>query len=255
MSNKYSGSIDVEFDGLPSLRPQLLTTTASNPLERFNEASQRRVFKLEKDWSIKIDNAKYDEDLNGEIVIPQKYNDSETTTDGASVPLPWLVGFASVGILRPLGVMLSGAVVHDFAYKHGGLLYKKEDGTTEFKAIRRDNADNLFRDIIDSVNKLPITSKTAWLAVRLGFFAVDYNKETRTGEFPTVAVAAAAVILFVLWAILSLFGFTGTVVIVGIFYSIAAAFVALGAKEDEKAGADSSGSAKGGDSTPKQEAT
>jgi len=234
VSNKYSGSIDVEFDVLPTLVPQVLTTKASNPLERYNEATQRREFQLVKDWSIKIDNAKYAEDLNGEIVIPQKYNNIETLVDGASVPLPWLVNFASLGILCPLGVMLTGSVVHDFAYKHGGLLYKKSDGTTEFRDVRRDIADDLFRDIIATVNQLPATSKIAWLAVRLGYFGVKYNKKTQGGEFPTVALAAAAVILVVLWGIVSVLGFTATLIMVAVLYSITAILLVVGGKKEEE---------------------
>ncbi len=234
MSNKYSGSIDIEFDVLPTLVPQELTTKASNPLERYNEAAQRRKFQLVKDWSIKIDNAKYAEDLNGEIVIPQKYNNIETQVDGASVPLPWLVNFVSLGILCPLGVMFTGSVVHDFAYKHGGLLYKQSDGSTEFREVRRDIADDLFRDIIATVNQLPVTSKIAWLAVRLGYFGVKYNKKTQGGEFPTVALGAAAVILVVLWGILSVLGFTATLVMVAILYSITAILLAVGGKKEEE---------------------
>lgn len=234
MSNKYYGVIDVEFDILPTLIPQVLTTKASNPLERYNEAAQRREFQLVKDWSIKIDNAKYAEDLNGEIIIPQKYNDIETLVDGASVPLPWLVSLASLGILCPLGVMLTGSVVHDFAYEHGGLLYKKPDGTTEFREVRRDIVDDLFRDIIATINQLPLTSKVAWLVVRLGYFGVKYNQKSQGGEFPTVAVGAAAVILVVLWGILSIFGFTATLVTIAVLYSITAILLIVGGKKEEK---------------------
>ncbi|VAW87289.1 hypothetical protein MNBD_GAMMA16-83 [hydrothermal vent metagenome] len=234
MSNKYYGVIDVEFDVLPTLVPQTLTTKESNPLERFYEATKRREFQLVKDWSISINNAKYAEDLNGEIIIPQKYNNIETLVDGASVPLPWLVNFASLGILCPLGVILTGSVVHDFAYEHGGLLYKKPDGTTEFREIRRDIADDLFRDIIATVNQLPVTSKIAWLAVRLGYFGVNYNKKTQGGEFPSVALVAAAAILIVLWVILSMFGFTATLVIVAILYGITAILLAVGGKKEEE---------------------
>lgn len=257
MSNKYSGSIDVEFDVLPSLVPQLLQTSAGNPLERYNEASQRRTFQLEKDWSISIKNATYAEDLNGEIVIPRKYNNTETLVDGASVPLPWLVNFASLGILCPLGVMLSGSIVHDFAYKHGGLLYKKEDGTTEFRAIRRDIIDDLFRDIVATVSSLPLTSKIAWLAVRLGYFGVKYNKQAQGGEFPTVALAAAAAILIVLWTILSIFGFTATIIIIFVLQGLTAILLAVGGIKEKLKIVTESGKTQGDSatSTSNQKAT
>ncbi len=236
----YKGTIEVEFESLPGLIAQLLDTSSNNPFERFYAASKRRNFHLDKDWNIRIGNA--DESLNENIVVPVSYNGKVTVLDGASVPLPWLVSFASLGVLRPLGVMLTASVVHDFAYEHGGLLYKKEDGTTEFREIRRDLADDLFRNIIATVNNLPLTSKIAWLAVRLGYFGVKYAGQVKGGEFPYTALAAAVGIVLTILMYFSLLGFTGGIIVFAVFYALA--FMLLGASKKERGGTGSSDKTK-----------
>jgi len=232
VSKKYQGSIDVAFDSLPALVPQLLDTQSDNPLERYNGSGQRRTFHLVDDWQINIAKAAYDEDLSGEIFIPSEYEGKKTEFNGTSVPLPGLVKIASFGILRPLGAMLTASIVHDFAYQHGGLLYKKEDGTTQFRAIRRDLIDKLFCDIIGTVNNLPLTSKIALFAARLGYFGVKYNNKVRDGEFPAIALAALAGILLVFWGYFSLFGFTAGIIILAVVYSVLTLVISLGGKEE-----------------------
>jgi hypothetical protein len=231
VSKKYEGSIGVEFDYLPALIPQFINTKSDNPLERYNGASRRRIFHLDKDWSITISNSSYDEELNGEIVVPVKYEGKLTELDGASAPLPWLVGMASFGILRPLGAMLTASMVHNFAYQHGGLLYKKGDGALEFRSLPRDLADDLFRDIISTVNNIPVTAKIAWFAARLGYFGVRYAGKLRGGEFPAAAVAALAGILVVLWGYFALFGFSAGVIILAFVYLVISLVISSGKPE------------------------
>ncbi len=232
MSKKYQGSIEVEFDHLPVLVPQLIDTQSDNPLERYNASGQRRTFHLEHDWQINIEKAAYDEDLSGEIFIPVEFEGKKTEFNGSSVPFPGLVKIASFGILRPLGVMLTASIVHDFAYQHGGLLYKKDDGSTHFRAIRRDLVDKLFCDIIATVNNLPLTSKIALFAARLGFFTVKYNNKVRDGEFPSIALAVLLGLLLVLWGYFSLFGFTAGIIVLAVIYGVLALVISLGGKED-----------------------
>lgn len=138
INNPYKnkdGSVEIGFDNFPHIIPKFLKTTEEKSFfEHIRGASARRRFYLQRDWklSIKIDKDKYSQfnnkdflddyiKLNGILVIPCVVEDSKTIFDGASIPFPWLVSFISFGILRPLGVMLTASIVHDFAYEYGYL--------------------------------------------------------------------------------------------------------------------------------------
>ena len=99
------------------------------------------------------------------------------------------------GILRPLGVMLTASVVHDFAFEYGVLVIRDASGTDTPQPVERDVADLLFRDIISTVNRMPITAYVAWIFVRLGWFGIKYNGQPRGGAFPLIPVAIALAVL------------------------------------------------------------
>ncbi|KAI9134321.1 DUF1353 domain-containing protein [Acaryochloris sp. CCMEE 5410] len=173
---QYTGSVEIKFGEWPSLVPLRLKTSIGEPLASLRGASAKRYFRLEHDWEIHIGilNDRYPKEIGGTVVIPRSYesqsvplSEAETHLDGASVPFPWLVSFLSFGVLRPLGVMLIASIVHDFAFKHGGLVYRDHSGKLEFCKIQRHLADKLFYDIIRTVNKMPFTALLAWAAVRL----------------------------------------------------------------------------------------
>ena len=219
MDNLYNcHSLIIGFDGLPILQPQLLKTTGIGGfpfLEAIRGASAKRYFHLEKDWivEIKVDPSQYDgEDISGKIVIPKiaPKSKAQTKFDGASVPLPWLVSFLSFGVLRPLGVMLTASIVHDFAFEYGCLYYLQENGCPQPHPVERHIADQLFYDIIKTVNNMPITAYIGWLAVRLGWFYVKYNGQPQGGKPPCIAVTIAltivALLLLTLWGLIIVLG-------------------------------------------------
>jgi hypothetical protein len=180
-AEEYLYPIYVKFDDIPpvrltSIKPRQRLTL----VDRLVLATKPRQFTLAKDWCIQLDKVSYDKRLNGSVVIPVSENGKPTDFDGASIPLPWLVSLLTLGILRPLGVMLTASIVHDYAYKVGHL--KKDDGTEV--EIERDVADRLFRDIIETVTKLPLIGFIAWFAVRLGWPFVRYNGKTQGGKPP-----------------------------------------------------------------------
>jgi hypothetical protein len=178
----YRYPISVRFDDIPPVRLKTIKPRESLTLiDRLVLATKPREFTLDKDWCIELDKVSYDERLNGSVVIPAKNKDGKPIDfDGASIPLPWLVSLLTLGILRPLGVMLTASIVHDYAYMFGHL--RKDDGTEV--PLERHVADRLFRDIIDTVNKLPLVGFVAWLAVRLGWPFVKYNGATQGGKPP-----------------------------------------------------------------------
>ena len=185
MTESYKGSINIEFEEIPPVRLKTIVPMIDAPVwEKLAHSTKRRFFTLDNDWFLTLD-VPYQTRLNGQIRIPQRDKNGELIIyDGASIPIPWLVSLLTIGILRPLGVMLVASIVHDFAYKYGHLPKLDDQGQeTEIK-IKRHVADKLLRDIIGTVNGLPIIGYIGWYFVRLGWVFVKYNKQPRGGKKP-----------------------------------------------------------------------
>ena len=170
---KYSklGILDLDVNKLPSLEPVLLSTQGKPWLKRVRAAASRRRFLLTEDWAVTISNCKASGELNGELLIPRCHKRRLQEFDGASVPCPWVVSLLSMGILRPLGVMLVASIIHDFAIEHGYLLFRREKGGIEKRSVHRSDADRLFRDVVSTVNGLSGVGWIGYVAVRLGCLA------------------------------------------------------------------------------------
>ena len=95
-----------------------------------------RNWEITKDWHYNIDGTDY--------VIPAGF-----TFDGASIP-KFLRTFFS-----PVGVLLVGGLVHDYAYKYTTLLEKNKKNTMDKLTQKR--ADEIFRDININVNGFYVT--------------------------------------------------------------------------------------------------
>lgn len=204
MSNKketYNGAIWVRFNCLPAINlVSVIVKKKANWFQRIAEATRRRFFTLDKDWHIELGRIGYKPELNGTVTIPRIVEGKPVVFDGASVPLPWLVSFLSLGILRPLGVMLIASILHDFAFKFGYLLVSSEEGLPPKKVyVERDDMDHLFRDIIGTVNQVAGVGWVAWFFVRLGWlFGVKYNGKFFGGKSPTCVIMVAMTSLFFL---------------------------------------------------------
>lgn len=230
----YDEIIDITFKAWPSLVPVRLRTNIGGLLESIRGASAKRYFKLEGDWEIQIKTPsnRYPNDTGGtiiipKVVIPERYangvvppGNSETRLDGASVPFPWLVSFLSFGVLRPLGVMLIASIVHDFAFEHGGLVYRNDAGQLEFRKIKRHIADKLFYDMIRTVNEMPITALLAWAAVRLGWFWVKYGGKRFGEKFPMIAVLFLLLLLLGLGIAITAYGLKVVALFLGAIYIV-----------------------------------
>jgi hypothetical protein len=216
-AEEYRYPIDVKFDDIPpvrlkSIRPKRALTL----IDRLVLATKPREFGLAEDWCIQLGRVSYDKRLNGSIVIPEKKDGQPIDFDGASIPLPWLVSLLTLGILRPLGVILSASIVHDYAYKFGHL--RKDDGTEV--PLERDVADRLFRDIIDTVNKLPLIGFIAWFAVRLGWPFVKYNGRTQGGKPPYAEYLLLLIVIALVTAVAADFSFSALVAGVATIYVV-----------------------------------
>ena len=204
----YDGTIDVEFEGMPSIRLESFSCIdGAGMLEHLAIATRRRRFSLFEDWTIELGDIDYSDELNGVVVIPARDSNKKTIIfDGATIPMPWLVSLLTVGILRPLGVMLVGSIVHDYAYQFGSLRLSKRDEDFKDVKISRHRADRLFRDIVGTVNRLPFVGYVAWFFVRIGWAWVKYDGKHFGGKAPVVEYAVLVMILAALWWLYSVMG-------------------------------------------------
>lgn len=204
----HDGSIDVEFEGMPSIRLETFSPIDEvGTLERLAIATRRRRFSLFEDWSIELSGIDYSEELNGVVEIPARDSNRKTIVfDGASIPMPWLVSLLTVGILRPLGVILLGSIVHDYAYQFGSLRLSRQGEAFQDVKLGRDQADRLFRDIVGTVNRLPLVAFIAWFFVRLGWLWVKYDGKRFGGKVPVAEYAVLLLILSGLWWLYTMMG-------------------------------------------------
>lgn len=186
----YKGKIHVKFNELPSIELKTIKPTGSAAfLRRIALASKRRIFYLKRDWEVELDKITYKPELNGTIHVPSTINDERLEFDGATIPFPWLVSLITIGVLRPLGVMLIGSIIHDFAFKHGYLLVSSDNQPPKRIPIERHIADALLRDLIATFNKMPRIAFIGWLFVRFGWLFVKYNNRRFGGRRPYWEVA------------------------------------------------------------------
>ena len=110
--------------------------------------------------------------LNGnKYVIPAGFK-----FDGASIP-KFLRTFFS-----PVGVLLLGGLVHDYAYKYETLL--RENKRDTLGKISQKRADEIFRDININVNGFYLMNYLAYWSLRLGGFVAWNGHRKRNNKIP-----------------------------------------------------------------------
>ena len=114
-----------------------------------------RHWEIAKDFEYEINGTKY--------VIPSGFK-----FDGASIP-KFLHTF-----LSPVGVLLLGGLVHDYAYKYAALQPKKG----ELLLLDQKKADEIFRDINIEINGFYFMNYLAYWSLRLGGF-MAWNKHRK----------------------------------------------------------------------------
>ena len=197
-SEKYSGPLEIEIDEIPSVKLQSIELPSdASAFRKFAIGTKKREFILTEDWKISVKGMDASTGLDGVITIPAKRNGEQIRFDGASVPVPWLISFLSIGSLRPLGVMLIPSIVHDHAFMFGELLVSKtKDDAPVRVEVKRHDADTLFYRMIKTFNGDPVTAWLAYGAVRLGWlFGVKYNGHRRGGKPPIMIIGFALLAL------------------------------------------------------------
>ncbi|EAQ96684.1 DUF1353 domain-containing protein [Congregibacter litoralis] len=161
-----------------------VTDPNASSLQQISLATKKREFYLTEDWRASIVSDRYP-GLSGTIVVPEKTQGVRFVFDGASIPVPWLISLLTIGVLRPLGMLLVASILHDYAFRYGYLTKETSQGHRTQFPVRRDVADALFRDIISTVNGNRFVGFVAWYFVRLGYWLrVPFNGET--GHKPVV---------------------------------------------------------------------
>ena len=124
-----------------------------------------------RNW-ILVDDWKYN--VNGqEYVIPEGFQ-----FDGASIP-KFLRTFFS-----PVGVLLIGGLVHDYAYKLSLILKKNKKST--MGDMTQKQADEIFRDINIIVNGFYVMNYLSYYSLRLGGFLAWNGHRKRNAKIKGV---------------------------------------------------------------------
>ena len=120
-----------------------------------------RTWTITKDFHYKLRGVEY--------VRPKGF-----TFDGASVP-KFLASF-----LSPVGVLLIGGLVHDYAYKYAAL--KPKNSKDALLIVNQHEADKIFRDINIEVNGFHFLNYLAYWALRLGGFVAWNGHRKRNAQ-------------------------------------------------------------------------
>ena len=140
--------VNFKYDEYPHMKPIRIPTKSKGFWGAiFMWITGRRHWEISKDFVYEIHGTKY--------IIPKGF-----IFDGASVP-KFLATF-----LSPVGVLLLGGLVHDYAYKYAALkpALKKDD----LLILDQKKADKIFRDINIEINGFYFLNYLAYWALRLG---------------------------------------------------------------------------------------
>lgn len=147
--DKRKSNLKFEYNKLPTLIPLKIETKGKGFWKGIIMwLLSTRNWQLTKDFTYKIDGKEY--------IIPAGFQ-----FDGASIP-KFLRTFFS-----PVGVLLVGGLVHDYAYKYACL---KRTGKGALLMLDQKRADEIFRDINIEVNGFYFMNYLAYWSLRLGGF-------------------------------------------------------------------------------------
>ena len=154
--------VDFSYDELPHMQPIRIKTKEKG----FWGAIWLwiltvRTWTITKDFHYKIRGVEY--------VIPKGF-----TFDGASVP-KFLASF-----LSPVGVLLIGGLIHDYAYKYAAL--KPKNDKDALLIVNQHEADKIFRDINIEVNGFHFLNYLAYWALRIGGFVAWNGHRKRNAQ-------------------------------------------------------------------------
>ena len=163
---KAKPNLKFNFKGMPELKPVPIKTKGKGFWKGIIMwILSTRNWILTKDWKYNIDGKEY--------VIPAGFQ-----FDGASIP-KFLRTFFS-----PVGVLLMGGLVHDYAYKYKTLLEVNKKKT--MGELTQKRADEIFRDINIIVNGFYTMNYLAYWSLRIGGFVAWNGHRKRDSKIPGI---------------------------------------------------------------------
>ena len=163
---KIDNRVNFKYSDYPMMKPIKIATKGKG------------FFKMILMWLLGVRHWEIAEDFEYEInnqkfVIPAGFK-----FDGASIP-KFLHPFFS-----PVGVLLMGGLVHDYAYKYQTLLMKNKKDT--LGVISQKRADEIFRDININVNGFYLMNYLAYWSLRVGGFVAWNGHRKRNAKIKGV---------------------------------------------------------------------
>ncbi len=159
--DKKKSNLQFDYDEMPTLMPLKISTKGKGFWKGIIMwLLSTRNWRLTRDWKYRINGNEY--------IIPKGFQ-----FDGASIP-KFLRTFFS-----PVGVLLIGGLVHDYAYKYAAL---KRTGNEPLLLVDQKKADKTFRDINIDVNGFKWLNYLAWYALRLGGFVAWNGHRKRNAK-------------------------------------------------------------------------
>ena len=163
---RASTKLKFYYKGMPKLQPVQIATKGKGFWKGIVMwLLSTRNWVLTDDWKYNIDGEEY--------VIPSGFQ-----FDGASIP-KFLRSFFS-----PVGVLMIGGLVHDYAYKYKTLLKKNKKDT--MGELTQKRADEIFRDINIIVNGFYTMNRLAYWSLRIGGFVAWNGHRKRNAKIEGV---------------------------------------------------------------------
>ena len=163
---RASTKLKFYYKGMPKLQPVQIATKGKGFWKGVVMwLLSTRNWVLTDDWKYNIDGEEY--------VIPSGFQ-----FDGASIP-KFLRSFFS-----PVGVLMIGGLVHDYAYKYKTLLKKNKKDT--MGELTQKRADEIFRDINIIVNGFYTMNRLAYWSLRIGGFVAWNGHRKRNAKIKGV---------------------------------------------------------------------
>jgi len=157
---KTDGRVNFKYTDYPHMKPIRIATKGKGFFAMIKMwLLGVRHWEITTDFSFSVEGKKF--------IIPAGFK-----FDGASIP-KFLHMF-----LSPVGVLLIGGLVHDYAYKYETLLRSNKKDTMGKLSQKR--ADQIFRDINIEVNGFFLMNYLAYWSLRLGGF-MAWNKHRKNG--------------------------------------------------------------------------
>ena len=157
---KTDGRVNFKYTDYPHMKPIRIATKGKGFFAMIKMwLLGVRHWEITTDFSFSVEGKKF--------IIPAGFK-----FDGASIP-KFLHMF-----LSPVGVLLIGGLVHDYAYKYETLLRSNKKDTMGKLSQKR--ADQIFRDINIEVNGFFLMNYLAYWSLRLGGF-MALNKHRKNG--------------------------------------------------------------------------